>query len=163
MILAQFTWLILKNIYGIKFTAFFEMNWLSVGLLIIAGCAHNLLSNKHLRIQSFYKKTSAKKQAIINLLGAVLFVIPTSALIFGLSWEFFLSELGKHQFLFSLDAFSDPSSLRIIGLCAFVFIIIFFTHLTALAGISMASKAGLTLHKLKSEIFVKTANESRKA
>ncbi|GAA6212235.1 hypothetical protein NBRC116602_19760 [Hyphomicrobiales bacterium 4NK60-0047b] len=161
MILAQFTWLILKNIFGIKLIAFFELNMLSLGLLVMASCSHNLLSNKHLKLDGFIKKASQQKQAAINMIGALFFVIPTAALIFGLTWSYFLNELHQHQFQFSLEAFTDPSSLRIMSLSAFISVTIIFTQLTALAAISLACKAALTLHQLKSENFEKILNESR--
>ncbi|MGH1405860.1 MAG: TRAP transporter small permease subunit [Rhodomicrobiaceae bacterium] len=159
MILAQFTWLIFKNIFGMKLISFFELSWLSLGLLILAGSAYNLISNKHLKIENFSKNISQQKQAIINILGALFFVIPTAALIFGLSWNYFVNELSQNQFLFALQAFSDPSSLRIISLSVFISIITVFTQLTALAAISIACKAVLKLQNLKSLNFVKSAEK----
>ncbi len=163
LILGQFTWLIFKNIFGIKLIAFFDLSWLSLGLLILAGSAYNLILNKHLKIETVSKNLSQQKREIINILGALFLVIPTAALIFGLSWNYFLSELSQNQFLFSLEAFSDPSSLRIISLSIFISIITVFTQLTALAAISIACKAALILQQLKYVNFVESAEEKRGA
>lgn len=163
LILGQFTWLIFKNIFGIKLIAFFDLNWLSLGLLILAGSAYNLILNKHLKIETVSKDLSQKKREIINILGALFWVIPAAALIFGLSWNYFVSELSQNQFLYSLQAFSDPSSLRIISLSIFISIITVFTQLTALAAISIACKAALILQQLKYVNFVESAEEKRGA
>lgn len=163
LILAQFTWLIFKNIFGIKLIAFFDLSWLSLGLIILAGSAYNLILNKHLKIETVSKNLSQQKREIINILGALFLVIPTATLIFGLSWNYFVSELSQNQFLFSLQAFSDPSSLRIISLSIFISIITVFTQLTALAAISIACKGVLILQQLKFVNFVKSAEEKRGA
>lgn len=163
LILAQFTWLIFKNIFGIKLIAFFDISWLSLGLIILAGSAYNLILNKHLKIEAISKNLSQQKREIINILGSLFLVIPTAALIFGLSWNYFVSELSQNQFLFSLQAFSDPSSLRIISLSIFISIITVFTQLTALAAISIACKGALILQQLKFVNFVKSAEEKRGA
>ena len=86
LIVVMFSCLILKNVFGITPHVFLNFNFYALGLIMLAGCGNAILTDKHLRKIVVYKKRTEKKQAIINLFSALFLIIPTSMIIFGLSW-----------------------------------------------------------------------------
>ncbi|RUA06611.1 MAG: C4-dicarboxylate ABC transporter [Gammaproteobacteria bacterium] len=58
-----------------------EMEWHIFSSMFLLGIAYTLQTDAHVRVDIFYAKFTAKKQAIINLIGFVIFILPISLLI----------------------------------------------------------------------------------
>ncbi|BAS68147.1 TRAP transporter small permease subunit [Bathymodiolus septemdierum thioautotrophic gill symbiont] len=58
-----------------------EMEWHVFSSMFLLGIAYTLQTDAHVRVDIFYAKFTAKKQAIINLIGFVIFILPISLLI----------------------------------------------------------------------------------
>lgn len=53
-----------------------ELSWHFYAAMFLLGGAYALKHGKHVRVDVFYGKWSKKRQAIVNLAGIVLFLIP---------------------------------------------------------------------------------------
>jgi len=51
------------------------------------GAAYTLKHNGHVRVDVLYSNWSKKRQALANLLGTLLFLIPFSIMVIVFSWE----------------------------------------------------------------------------
>lgn len=159
LIVVMFSCLILKNVFGITPHVFLNFNFYALGLIMLAGCGNVILTDKHPRKIIVYKKLNEKKQAIINLFSALFLIIPTSMIIFGLSWNYFIEEWQVQNNIFLWESITDPTFVRTVSLILFMSIITIFTQLTALAAISNACKSIKILRHKSPHILVHPENQ----
>ena len=67
-----FTRYLLKN----SLVAVQELQWHLFALIFLIGAAYSLKHDKHVRVDVFYSQFSPRKQAWINFIGSLLFLIP---------------------------------------------------------------------------------------
>ena len=60
-------------------------------LVFMMGFAFTLKHDGHVRVDIFYRGFSPRRKALVNLIGALLFLIPFCLLIFFTSWDYVLS------------------------------------------------------------------------
>ena len=79
----------LGKLAGINLTsnALIEIQWYLFDLVFLLGAAYALKYNEHVRVDLFYKAWSRRRQALINFLGSILFLIPFCCLIIYYSWN----------------------------------------------------------------------------
>ncbi len=58
-----------------------EMEWHLFSVVILLGISYTLKEDGHVRVDLIYDKLSKKKQAMINMIGVILFILPISLLI----------------------------------------------------------------------------------
>ncbi|NYT27073.1 TRAP transporter small permease subunit [Candidatus Thiodubiliella endoseptemdiera] len=58
-----------------------EMEWHLFSSMFLLGIAYTLQKDAHVRVDVFYAKFTPKKQAIINIIGFIIFILPISLLI----------------------------------------------------------------------------------
>ncbi|HYP68664.1 MAG TPA: TRAP transporter small permease subunit, partial [Thiobacillaceae bacterium] len=69
------------------------LQWYFFGALFLLAAGYTLKHNGDVRIDLIYGRLSARAQAVIDLLGGVLFLLPASGLIAWLSWPLFTEAL----------------------------------------------------------------------
>lgn len=57
------------------------MEWHLFSALFLLGISYTLQSDAHVRVDIFYANLLPKKQALINIIGFVIFILPISLLI----------------------------------------------------------------------------------
>jgi len=73
----------------------FDMGWIWLqesisymhALVFMLGAAYTFQHNAHVRVDIFYQKFSARRQAWVDLLGSLLLVLPVCGFIFFNSWD----------------------------------------------------------------------------
>lgn len=63
-----------------------ELQWYLFSLIFLLGAAYGLRTDVHVRVDVLYQRLSARRQAWIDLLGTVLFLLPFSVLMLKVSW-----------------------------------------------------------------------------
>lgn len=58
-----------------------EMEWHLFSVIILLGVAYTLKEDGHVRVDLVYDRLSHKKKAMINMVGAVLFILPIALLV----------------------------------------------------------------------------------
>lgn len=82
-----------------------ELEWHLFAAMFMFGIAYTLKEDGHVRVDIFYDNLSKRKQAFVNIFGAIVFALPITLLI------------GYYSIEFTLDAFnmgegsSDPGGL----------------------------------------------------
>ncbi len=71
---------VLRYVFNNSSIALQEMEWHLFSTLFLLGIAYTLQHDAHVRVDIFYAKFKPKKQALINLIGLVIFVLPISLL-----------------------------------------------------------------------------------
>mgnify|MGYP000462921121 CR=1 FL=1 len=82
-----------------------ELEWHLFSCVFLFGIGYSLKENAHVRVDVFYEHFGAKAQAIINILGTLIFLVPFSALVvyYGIDYS---------QEAYSLNEMSgDPGGL----------------------------------------------------
>lgn len=67
--------------------ALIEVQWYLFDLVFLLGAAYTLKHDEHVRVDIFYRGWSRKRQALANLIGSILFLIPFSLMVIYFSWE----------------------------------------------------------------------------
>lgn len=63
-----------------------ELQWYMFSLIFLLGAAYGLRKDVHVRVDVLYQRLSARRQAWIDLLGTVFFLLPFSILMLKVSW-----------------------------------------------------------------------------
>ena len=74
----------------------FDTGWIALqesvmylhAFLFMLGAAYTLGEDAHVRVDIFYRRFSAKKKALVNLIGALLLLLPTCIFIIVMSWDY---------------------------------------------------------------------------
>lgn len=88
MVLVQFVVVVMRYIFGIGSIMMQESVIYMHGILFMVGAGYTLLHEGHVRVDIFYREASPRTKAIVDLLGAVFFLIPVSVLIWTYSWSY---------------------------------------------------------------------------
>ncbi len=97
MVLLTFAIVLLR--YG------FDLGWIAMqesvmylhAMVFMLGCAHTLRVNEHVRVDIFYRKFSAKRQAVVEIFGSVFFLLPVNIFIFVVSYDFVARSWGMME------------------------------------------------------------------
>lgn len=85
--------------YGLDLSsnAWLEIQWYLFAALFLFAAAYTLKHNGHVRIDVLYGRFPPRIRAWIDLLGALLFLLPMSGLIAWLGWKGFLTSYAVHE------------------------------------------------------------------
>ncbi|MDB5772684.1 MAG: tripartite ATP-independent periplasmic transporter, DctQ component [Burkholderia sp.] len=70
--------------------AWLEIQWYMFAGIVLLGAAYTLKRNEHVRVDVMYGRFRPRTQAWVDLLGMILFVMPTCLILLWMSWPFFL-------------------------------------------------------------------------
>ncbi len=66
---------------------FIELQWYLFAIIFLLGSAYVLKHNGHVRVDVFYGNWPTRRKILVNLLGAIFFLIPFSILMIHFSWS----------------------------------------------------------------------------
>jgi TRAP-type mannitol/chloroaromatic compound transport system permease small subunit len=74
-----------------------ELEWHLFAVVFLFGMAYALKEDGHVRVDMFYERMTPKRQAIINILGALIFIVPFAIIIINSGYAFALDafDLGE--------------------------------------------------------------------
>jgi len=76
MVLMTFVNVLLRYVFGLSIIAAYETVVYAFGIVMTSVAGWALLTDQHVRIDVFYGRMSARKQAAVNVVGTVLFLAP---------------------------------------------------------------------------------------
>lgn len=65
-----------------------ELSWHAYAMIFLLGIPYALQSGSHVRVDLLFEKMSQRKQQLVDLIGTVLFLIPTCLVIIYTGWQF---------------------------------------------------------------------------
>jgi TRAP-type mannitol/chloroaromatic compound transport system permease small subunit len=80
---------ILRKAFDIGSNASLEIQWYLFAAVFMLGAGYVFLRNAHVRIDFISSRLSKRTNAIIDLLGIVVFTLPLSIILIDLSWPVF--------------------------------------------------------------------------
>ena len=82
---------IVRKAFNIGSNAYLEVQWYLFAAVFMLGAGYAFLRNAHVRIDFISSKLSKRTNAVIDILGIVVFVIPLCLILIVLSWPFFIN------------------------------------------------------------------------
>ena len=78
--------------YGFNYSsnAYLEIQWYLFAAVVMLGAAQVLRVNEHIRVDVIYGTYSGRTQALIDLTGLVLFMLPSMVVMIYYAWPLFL-------------------------------------------------------------------------
>ena len=75
--------------FSVSSNAWLEIQWYMFAALVMLGASYTLKKNEHVRVDIVYTNLSTRRQIGIDILGAVLFLLPAAVILAYLSWPVF--------------------------------------------------------------------------
>ena len=75
--------------FDLSSNAWLEVQWYLFAGVVMLGTSYTLRLNEHVRVDILYTHLSERGKEWLDLLGAMLFLIPSALIIAWLSWPFF--------------------------------------------------------------------------
>ena len=110
--------------------------------VFMLGISYTLKHDEHVRVDIFYRNFSEKSQAIVNVIGGLMFIFPMSIFIGWSSWDYVLASWSI------METSTENNGLPFIYLLKTVMLIMPF--LLAIQGLITVAKNLLTLYGLPS-------------
>jgi TRAP-type mannitol/chloroaromatic compound transport system permease small subunit len=80
---------IMRKAFDIGSNAYLEIQWYLFAAVFMLGAGYVFMRNAHVRIDFVSSKLSKRTNAIIDILGIIIFTIPLSIILVNLSWPVF--------------------------------------------------------------------------
>lgn len=64
-----------------------SVTWMHAAVFMV-GAAYTLLHEEHVRVDIFYRKMNARRRALVDFLGVLLFLLPLCGFLAWMAWDF---------------------------------------------------------------------------
>ena len=137
MVLITFAVVVLRYIYAIGWVWMQESYvWLH-GIVFMVGAGYTLLHDGHVRVDVFYRPAGYRYRAIVDLLGALLLLLPVVVLVFLVSYDYVIDSWLR------LEESREAGGMPALFLLKSVILV--FCGLLGLQGLSLAGRSILVL------------------
>ncbi len=83
--------------YDLSSNAWLEVQWYMFAVIVMFGASYTLKRNEHVRVDLFYMTLGRRGQLWIDILGTLIFLLPTCAILAWLSWPFFMQSYAVNE------------------------------------------------------------------
>lgn len=88
MVLGTFVIVVLRYVFDLGWIAMQEsIVWMHAAVFML-GASYTLKQNEHVRVDIFYRGSSAQRRAWVNVVGTVVFLLPLAAFVAVTSWDY---------------------------------------------------------------------------
>jgi TRAP-type mannitol/chloroaromatic compound transport system permease small subunit len=141
MVLLQFAVVVMRYVFGVGFVVAQEAIVYLHATAFLLGASYTLLENGHVRCDIFYRSAQPKTRALVDLIGALFFLLPICVTIFWVSLPYVINA-------WAVLEGSPEGRLGIPAIFLLKTTMPVFAILLGLQGLSMAIHAGLRLSDL---------------
>lgn len=93
MVIVTFADVVMRYLFNTSFVFTQELEWHLFAFVFLMGAGYTLYVEGHVRVEVFYGKCSAKTKAWINILGVLIFLIPSCVIFIKAGIPFVLSSI----------------------------------------------------------------------
>jgi TRAP-type mannitol/chloroaromatic compound transport system permease small subunit len=83
--------------YDTSSNAWLEIQWYMFAVIVMFGAAYTMKRNEHVRVDLLYMNMSRRGQLWIDILGTLVFLLPTCTILAWLSWPFFIQSFNVYE------------------------------------------------------------------
>ncbi|MDE0359568.1 MAG: TRAP transporter small permease subunit, partial [Rhodospirillaceae bacterium] len=88
MVLGTFVIVVLRYVFDLGWIAMQEsIVWMHAAVFML-GASYTLKHNEHVRVDIFYRRTTAERRARVNVIGTVVFLLPLAGFVAVTSWDY---------------------------------------------------------------------------
>ena len=88
MVLGTFVIVVLRYVFDLGWIAMQEsIVWMHAAVFML-GASYTLKQNEHVRVDIFYRRTTAERRAWVDVAGTVVFLLPLAAFVAVTSWDY---------------------------------------------------------------------------
>lgn len=88
MVLGTFVIVVLRYVFDLGWIAMQEsIVWMHAAVFML-GASYTLKHNEHVRVDIFYRRSSAQRRAWVNIAGTMVFLLPLAAFVAVTSWDY---------------------------------------------------------------------------
>lgn len=88
MVLVTFVIVVLRYAFDLGWISMQEsVTWMHAAVFML-GAAYTLKRDEHVRVDIFYRRMPARQQAVVNLLGTLIFLLPMAVFLAVTSWDY---------------------------------------------------------------------------
>jgi TRAP-type mannitol/chloroaromatic compound transport system permease small subunit len=138
VVLVEFTVVLMRYVFGVGSVKMQESIVYMHATVFMVAAGYTLLHNGHVRCDIFYAAASPRRQALVDLIGVAIFLLPTCGLIAWMAWPYVAQAWAVREG-------SPEGSLGIPGVFLLKTIVLVFAALVALQGIALALHSALRL------------------
>jgi TRAP-type mannitol/chloroaromatic compound transport system permease small subunit len=138
LVLVVFTVVLMRYVFGVASVKMQESIVYMHATIFMVAAGYTLLHNGHVRCDIFYAAASPRRRALVDLIGVVVFLLPTCALIAWAAWPYVSQAWAVREG-------SPEGSLGIPAVFLLKSVILVFAGLVALQGIAVALRSVLRL------------------
>lgn len=81
---------VVRKLFNISSNGLLEIQWYLFSAIFLLAAAYTLQKNEHIRIDLLVGKLSARGQAIVDIVGTLLFLMPVCYLLISFGWPMFI-------------------------------------------------------------------------
>lgn len=81
---------VVRKLFNISSNGLLEIQWYLFSAIFLLAAAYTLQKNEHIRIDLLVGKLSERGQAIVDIVGTLLFLMPVCYLLISFGWLMFL-------------------------------------------------------------------------
>lgn len=137
MALVQFAVVVLRYVFGVNFIFMQESITYMHGAVFLIAAGYALIADGHVRVDIFYREAPEKRKALVDFLGTYLFLFPICLLLLWTASPYVGSSWAVRE------GSTETSGIQAVFLLKSL--IPTFAILLAMAGFTVAAKAGETL------------------
>ena len=79
----------IRYAFDLSSNAWLEVQWYLFTAVVMLGASYTLQKNEHVRVDIFYMRLSERGKEWLDLLGTIVFLVPTMSLLAYLAWPLF--------------------------------------------------------------------------
>ena len=88
MVLGTFVIVVLRYVFDLGWIAMQEsIVWMHAAVFML-GASYTLKHNEHVRVDIFYRRSTAQRRAWVNVFGTVVFLLPLAVFVAVTSWDY---------------------------------------------------------------------------
>ena len=91
MVLLTFAIVVLRYGFNVGWIAMQESVLYLHGIVFMLGAGYTLKADGHVRVDIFYQNFSVKKQALVNLVGTLVLLLPVVIFVFYISYDYVMT------------------------------------------------------------------------
>ena len=141
MVLVQLTVVLMRYVFGVGSIMMQESVVYMHATLFMMTAGYTLLHNGHVRIDILYREASARRKALVDLGGVIVFLLPVCVLTWWVAWPYVATAWSV------LEGSRETSGIPAVFLLKTLILV--FAALVAIQSVSQAIRAGFTLLGLK--------------
>lgn len=88
MVVVTFTVVLLRYVFDIGWIALQESIVYMHGTVFMLGAAFALTRDRHVRVDIFYRRWGPRRRALVDLLGTLGLLLPTSLFVLWIGWDY---------------------------------------------------------------------------